>query len=86
MNVDYCMEGIANATTERASWLRKFNPGSYARNYAMFIFIFIIIIVIMFIMFWRYIRPKWYKKNIKSRVQILSSYKPRRRSANTISQ
>ena len=58
MNDDYCMEGIANATTERASWLRKFNP----LNYAMFIFIFIIIIVLIFIIYWRYIRPKWYKK------------------------
>ena len=36
MNDDYCMEGIANATTERASWLRKFNP----RNYAM-LFLFL---------------------------------------------
>ena len=66
MNDDYCMEGIANATTERASWLRKFNPGSYARSYAMFVFIFIIIIVIIFIIYWRYIRPKSYKKYIKN--------------------
>ena len=50
----------AGLTTERASWLRKFNPGSYARSYAMFIFIFIIIIVIIFIICWRYIHPKCY--------------------------
>ena len=52
----------AGRTTERASWLQKLNPGSYARSYAMFIFIFLIIIVIIFIIYWRYIRPKWYKK------------------------
>ena len=61
MNDDYCMEGIANATIERASWLRKLNPRSYARRNARF-FIFIIIIVFIFITYWRYIRPKWYKK------------------------
>ena len=46
-------KGESWRTTERASWLPKFNP----RNYAMFIFIFIIIIVIIFIIYWRYIRP-----------------------------
>ena len=54
----------AGRTTERVSWLRKFNPGSYARSYAMFIFTFIIIIVIIIILYWRYIRPKWFKKYI----------------------
>ena len=59
-------KGESWRTTERASWLRKFNPGSYARSYAMFIFIFIIIIVIIFIIYWRYIRPKCYKKYMKN--------------------
>ena len=45
----------AARTTERASWLPKFNPQSYALSYAMFIFIFIIILVIIFIIYWRYI-------------------------------
>ena len=56
----------AGRTTERASWLRKFNP----RNYAMFIFLFIIIIVIIFIVYWRYIRPKWYKQIYKKTITI----------------
>ena len=63
----------AARTTERASWLRKFNPGSYARSYAMFIFIFIIIIVIIFIIYWRYIRAKWYKKYIKNYYNLTGS-------------
>ena len=44
------------ATIERGSWLRKFNP----RNYTMFNIICIIIIVTIFIIYWRYIRPKWF--------------------------
>ena len=54
---------VPKATTEGTIkiWLRKalFNPGSYA----LFI-ICIITIVIIFITYWRYFRPKWYKKNI----------------------
>ena len=63
MNDDYYKNSAEEkATTERASWFRKFNPRSYARSYAMFIVICIIIIVVIFIIYWRYIRPKWYKK------------------------
>ena len=51
--------------TTDTSWLRKFNP----RNYAMFIFIIIIIIVNIFIIYWRYIRPKWYRKLHKKLLQ-----------------
>ena len=46
-------------------WLRKFNP----RSYAMFIFICVFIIVIILIIYWRYIRPKWYKKMYKKLLQ-----------------
>ena len=59
-------KGESWRTTERASWLRKINP----RSYAMFIFIFIIIIVIIFILYWRYFRPKWYKKIYKKTITI----------------
>ena len=52
----------AGRTTERASRLRKY----FLRNYAMLIFIFLIIIIIIFRVYWRYIRPKWYKKYIKN--------------------
>ena len=53
----------------KAGALRNFNPQSYARSYAMFIIICIIIKVIIFIIYWRYIRPKWYKKYIKKLLQ-----------------
>ena len=53
MNDDYGIEGIANATTERTSWLQYFNPRSYARSYAIFIIVCIIIVVIMFIIYRR---------------------------------
>ena len=68
MNDDYhknSAEDTKVPTTERASWLRNFNP----RSYAMFIFICISIIVIIYIIFWRYIRPKWYKKTYKKLLQ-----------------
>ena len=48
------------------SWFRKFIPQGSARNYAMFTNICIIIIVNIFIIYWRYIRPKWYKKHTKT--------------------
>ena len=56
MNDDYCMNSAEDkATTEGNTriWLRKtlFNP--------IFIIICIITVVIIFIMYWRYIRPKW---------------------------
>ena len=55
-------KGESWRTTERASWLRNFNP----RSYAMFIFNFIITLVIIFILYWRYICPEWYKNYIKN--------------------
>ena len=57
----------ANATAKaNAGWFQKFNPRNFARNYAMWILICIFIIVILFIIYWRYIRPKWCKKFIKN--------------------
>ena len=53
---------VPKATTERANWLRKFNP----RSYAIFNIICIVIIVFIFIIYWRYIHPKWYKKYIEN--------------------
>ena len=65
MNDDYYTTEdtkVSKATTEGTTkiWLRKtlFNP--------IFIFIFINIILIMFIIYWRYIRPKWNKKYTKN--------------------
>ena len=46
-------------------WLRNFNPRSYAMN----IIICMIIIVIIFMIFWRYIRPKWFIKMYKKQSQ-----------------
>ena len=60
-----CPKAKAGRTTERAIWLRKINP----RNYAMFVFIFKNIIVNKFIIYWRYIRPEWYKKRYKKLIQ-----------------
>ena len=55
-------KGESWRTTERGSWLRNFNPRSYARSYTISFIICIIILVSIFIIYWRYIRPKWYKK------------------------
>ena len=53
---------VPKATTEGTTkiWLRKtlFNP--------IFIIICIVIILIVLIIYWRYIRPKWFKKYIKN--------------------
>ena len=56
MNDDY----YKNSEGSTKSWLRKtlFNT--------IFIIICKIIIVNIFIINWRYIRPKWYKKLIKN--------------------
>ena len=63
MNDDYYKSSaedtkVPKATTEGPTriWLRKtlFNP--------IFIIVCIIIVVIIFIINWRYIRPKWYTK------------------------
>ena len=56
MNDDY----YKNSEGTTKTWLRKtlFNP--------IFIIICMIIIVNKFILYWRYIRTKWYKKLIKN--------------------
>ena len=71
MNDDYYTNSaedtkVPKATTERASWLRKVNPQSYS----IFNIICIIIIVNIFIIYWRYIRPKWFKNIYKKTITI----------------
>ena len=67
MNDEYYKNSAEDkATTEGTTkiWLRKtlFNP--------IFIIICIIIIANIFIIYWRYIRPQWYKKIHKKLLQV----------------